>query len=224
MVSPPKRARSDTDKQARREHLLATARELWRERGFATLTMSEVASRAGLAKGTTYLYFQTKEELLLALLTEELEAWFAELNAHLETAGTLEPAQVARAVAAGFASRDTLKRLVTIQAVILEHNIGEAAALEFKRFLLHHATRTGTLLERRLRFLRQGDGMTLLQRVNALVIGFGQLSDPSEQIAAFLERDDLRPLRVDFASQLESTLLDILRGMATKSAAERKHR
>jgi AcrR family transcriptional regulator len=74
--SPKQRARTDQAKVVRREQLLEVVAQLWTEKNFASITMFEVAKRANLAKGTTYLYFQTKEELLLALLKRELENWF----------------------------------------------------------------------------------------------------------------------------------------------------
>ena len=213
VISLKRRARSDTDKQARREHLLTTALALWQERNFATLTMSEVATRAGLAKGTTYLYFQTKEELLLALLAQELEGWFNELDTHLEHTANLSGAQIAQAVAHSLNTRSTLKRLLTIQASILEHNISEDAAIDFKRFLLGRAIKTGSLLELRLPYLRQGEGVLVLQRINAMVVGFGQLSDPSDMIATILKRDEMAPMRVDFQTQLAQTLQAMLAGL-----------
>ena len=69
------RARSGSAKQARRQLILATAGQLLRCEGFDTFTMNKLASAADLAKGTLYLYFVTREELVLALYTDLLEGW-----------------------------------------------------------------------------------------------------------------------------------------------------
>lgn len=69
-----KRARSEDEKAARRAAILAAARAMIDDVGFDGVTMSGLAKRAGLAKGTLYLYVASKEELFLALFVDELEA------------------------------------------------------------------------------------------------------------------------------------------------------
>ena len=72
---PLLRARDEQAKRTRRRQLLAAAAGRLDAAGYAATTMAEVAAAAGLAKGTTYLYFRSKEELFLELLLEELGAW-----------------------------------------------------------------------------------------------------------------------------------------------------
>ena len=69
------RAISDDEKLARRQFILATADQLLRRDGFDAFTMNNLAVAADLAKGTLYLYFATREELMLALYTDLHEAW-----------------------------------------------------------------------------------------------------------------------------------------------------
>ena len=69
------RARSDDAKQARRQFILATADQLLRHEGFDAFTMNKLAAATDLAKGTLYLYFTTREELVLALYTNLHEGW-----------------------------------------------------------------------------------------------------------------------------------------------------
>jgi AcrR family transcriptional regulator len=207
------RARSDDDKNARRDQLLQAALELWDTSRFSSFTMSDVANRAGLAKGTTYLYFKTKEELLLALLTRELEQWFNELNAALETRERWSPRKLARVIAESLRERTTLRRLMTIQASILEHNITLDTAIEFKRFLLARAATTSAALEARLPFLEPGDGVFVLKTLNALVIGLDQLSDPSEVAQTVLEQPEMNVLKVEFETHLRQALEAVLNGM-----------
>jgi len=55
-------------KQARPAELMAAALDLFVERGFAATRLDEVAARAGVSKGTLYLYFSSKEELFKAVI------------------------------------------------------------------------------------------------------------------------------------------------------------
>ncbi|MCB1359516.1 MAG: helix-turn-helix transcriptional regulator [Maritimibacter sp.] len=76
-----KRARSEDEKEARKAAILAAAREMIAESGFDGVTMSGLAGRAGLAKGTLYLYARTKEELFLALFCAAMDAFVARIEA-----------------------------------------------------------------------------------------------------------------------------------------------
>jgi AcrR family transcriptional regulator len=55
-------------KEARPQELLAAALELFVERGFASTRLEDVAKRAGVSKGTLYLYFENKDELFKAVV------------------------------------------------------------------------------------------------------------------------------------------------------------
>ena len=59
-------------KEARPQELLDAALELFVEKGFAATRSEEVAARAGASKGTLYLYYPSKEELLKAVIRENL--------------------------------------------------------------------------------------------------------------------------------------------------------
>jgi AcrR family transcriptional regulator len=59
-------------KEARPAEILDAALDCFAERGFAATRMDDVAARAGVTKGTVYLYFESKEELFKALVRTEL--------------------------------------------------------------------------------------------------------------------------------------------------------
>lgn len=81
------RARSDNEKQVRRQFILATADQLLRREGFDFFTMNKLAKEADLAKGTLYLYFATREELVLALYRDLHDGWINQfLNAEKQVA------------------------------------------------------------------------------------------------------------------------------------------
>lgn len=55
-------------KDARPQEIVAAAMEVFAERGFAAARLEEVAARAGVSKGTLYLYFPSKDELFKAVI------------------------------------------------------------------------------------------------------------------------------------------------------------
>lgn len=66
--------------EERRREILDAALKLFGERGFAETTMEEVANAAGVAKGTIYIYFPSKEHILLALKREFLDGLIVALT------------------------------------------------------------------------------------------------------------------------------------------------
>jgi AcrR family transcriptional regulator len=69
------RARSPDAKRARRHFILTTAEQILRDNGFDAFTMNSLATTTGLAKGTLYLYFSSREELVLALYIHLNDDW-----------------------------------------------------------------------------------------------------------------------------------------------------
>ena len=67
-------------KEARPGELLDAALNLFVEKGFTATRMEEVAKRAGVSKGTVFLYFPSKEELFKAVVRENISGRFEEWN------------------------------------------------------------------------------------------------------------------------------------------------
>ncbi|GHO44206.1 TetR/AcrR family transcriptional regulator [Ktedonospora formicarum] len=63
----------ERQRQQRRALILQATEEVLLEKDYYELSMEEVAARVGIAKGTLYLHFSRKEELVLALLEEQLK-------------------------------------------------------------------------------------------------------------------------------------------------------
>jgi AcrR family transcriptional regulator len=64
--------------EVRREQLLDAATAVFLDRGLAEATMADVAEAAGVAKGTVYLYFDSKSALLTALRARYTSQWLAQ--------------------------------------------------------------------------------------------------------------------------------------------------
>lgn len=78
MSCPIKELRWRRRKEARPSELTAAALDLFVEKGFAATRLDEVAARAGVSKGTLYLYFDSKEELFKAVIREGMLPLLAE--------------------------------------------------------------------------------------------------------------------------------------------------
>jgi TetR/AcrR family transcriptional regulator len=79
------RQKRERRKDARPGELLGAALDLFVEKGFAATRVEEVAQRAGVSKGTLFLYFPSKVDLFKAVVRHHLSGLFTEWNAEFET-------------------------------------------------------------------------------------------------------------------------------------------
>ncbi|WP_249897972.1 TetR/AcrR family transcriptional regulator [Paenibacillus sp. PK3_47] len=80
---------SSASSERKHNAILDAAYELFGSGGFYETKMSEVAERAGIAKGTVYLYFKSKEDLFMAVTRRDCEGFLLQLEDKLQACGTL---------------------------------------------------------------------------------------------------------------------------------------
>jgi AcrR family transcriptional regulator len=84
MSASAKEPRWERRKQDRPQELLAAALELFVERGYAATRLEDVATRAGVSKGTLYLYFDGKESLFKSVVRANVLPLLDQAEARIE--------------------------------------------------------------------------------------------------------------------------------------------
>ena len=113
---------------ARREAILNTALEVFREAGFDGASMSLIAARVGGSKATLYNYFSSKEELLLAAMHHSAQALGENIMAFIGSPGDLrrQLERFAQSLLAVLADEDTLRLIrVAISVSSQSEHIGK---------------------------------------------------------------------------------------------------
>ncbi|WP_289041299.1 TetR/AcrR family transcriptional regulator [uncultured Aliiroseovarius sp.] len=126
-----KRARSKDQKVERHEAILAAARDLIRDLGFDGVKMSALANRAGLAKGTLYLYVRSKEELFLLLFVDALD----DVVSRFENDNALgnDPAQLADRLTELAEESALFLPLYARLVAVIEANVADEPLFDAKR-------------------------------------------------------------------------------------------
>ena len=127
LMENKKRARSDDEKEARKAAILAAAREMIAESGFDGVTMSGLAKRAGLAKGTLYLYVRTKEELFLLLYMVAMVEFVERFEA------VTDPDDIAQAMTRQALGIPLFLPLFARLVAVIEANVADDALFSVKR-------------------------------------------------------------------------------------------
>ncbi len=207
------RARKSEDKELRRRAIVDAARRLFAERGLNGFAMSDVADRAGLSRAALYIYWPTREELLLSVLEELLWQWFDELDGRLDDAPPpATPRRLAGIICDSLLSYEPLGRLLAILQTVLEHNVSRESIVRFKNELATRMAATGVRLEIHTG-LDAGDGARALLHLNALLVGLVQMADTAPLVKEVVATPDLAPLNVDLPRELRAAIMTYIHGI-----------
>ncbi len=209
-----RRARQVHQKEERRQVILGAALDLFERSPFQAITTALVASKSGLAKGTIFIYFKTKEELFLVLAEEGLLKFFEALDEALsESKDPLSPNAVTSQVSIALQGQPHLTRLMSLLYTVLEHNVDRLTALRFREFLATRTTRTARYLEQRLPFLAPGQGLELMFQIHVLALGIGQVADPAPVVKELLQAPGLYIFDTPFGPSFERSLNALVMGL-----------
>ncbi|MDN3576082.1 TetR family transcriptional regulator [Chitinimonas viridis] len=208
------RALDSEDKQARRDAILAAARGLFLQDTRNLPSVARIAEAAGLAKGTVYLYFCTKEEIFMGLLWAEWLGLLQEVHDSFSPEGGSAEVQLTRFMQRYVCYLDEHPELMRLDAMaysVLEQNLGLEQLRAFKLELTQGLVSAGASLEAALG-LPAGRGLSLLTRAYALTRGLWQSLDYPDSLCRLLDEPVFAPIRPDFRTELLAALGEYWRG------------
>ena len=208
------RAVASEDKLARRGAILRAGAALFLSGDGSLPAAARIADAAGLAKGTVYLYFRTKEEIFAALLLEGWGTVMDEVAAAFTAAKGRRAAKVAGFLAAYVRHLDRHPELLRLDALgygLLEKNMDPANLRAFKLDFVGRLATVGAVVDGALR-LPDGRGVRLLMRTYALTRGLWQSSQPYEGLPPVRAEPALACLYPEFGGELLEALEEYWRG------------
>jgi len=156
------------DKLERYRAILDAAERLLLRSPARPANMEEVADEAGLAKGTVYLYFPSKEGLLLALHERNIDGLFQALTTLLDGEATVTIADVAAVMHERMVNPPLFLPLASRCVALMDRR--------FARRLSKRLERAGASLQRHFDALTREQAVALLSNSYALVIGLWQIA------------------------------------------------
>ena len=214
------RAVAVEDKEARRHAILDAAEKLFLKHPDRMASVAEVAAAAHLAKGTVYLYFPSKEEMLLALHERQLSTFFVELIALLQGRESVTFGEVFEPARRLIIRRPGYLALTSRCLGLMDREIPLERTVDYKVRVGHMLSQSGGELERLFPDLQPGEGIALLCNSYGLMIGLWQLLHPNERLGAAMRRPELAMLNRDYETDVERAVLSLWAGVMA-NAAER---
>ena len=117
---------------ARKEEIISACEKLYQTMSFKDITLKEIGNEKSFSRPTIYNYFQTKEEIFLALYEREYDRWNEELTEILQNNETLTKEQIAEKIAASIANREQLLKLLSMNNYDMEANSRPELLTSFK--------------------------------------------------------------------------------------------
>ena len=118
--------------EARKEEIINACAKLYEEKSFREITLKEIGAATTLTRTGIYLYFETKEEIFLALLAREYDAWSQEMREVMGKNETMDRGEVAAVLAGTLTGHPRLLRLLSMNLYEMEANSRTERLAEFK--------------------------------------------------------------------------------------------
>lgn len=117
---------------ARKEEIINACEALYQTMGFKDITMKDISAATSFTRTSIYNYFQTKEEIFLALLHREYALWVADLNAMMEESDVLSKEAFADKFARTLEKRAQLLKIMSMNHYDMETGSRPERLKEFK--------------------------------------------------------------------------------------------
>jgi AcrR family transcriptional regulator len=225
-VTTFRRARSDEQRELRRQAILRVAADMVARMPVAEVSLNELSRRVGLAKSNVLRYFESREAILLDLLDSAWHDWLGRLGEALPRkvdasapAATRYP-QVAAALTASLVEERLLCELISVSGAVLERNVSTEVARRYKLAAIANVGGLAGLVRAQLPELSQEGATNVAGGTVVAVTGIWPLTQPSHAMLCVYEDPDMAVLRLDFATALGEMLATLLAGSLARWPAQ----
>lgn len=208
----PPRAINPEDKLRKRESILDAAQHLWVTQTDRLSSMDALAQASGVAKGTLYLYFRSKEEVLLALHERDMEEFFGRMIARTQQAEPMQVNDLTQLVIDSVSLSPTFLPLSSVCMGLMERHIPHEIAIAFKERIYERLDHALIALQSQFPMLTH---LNMMQAY-ALMLGLWQLL---QQSALHHESELPKPIcsqvinEENFLQVLNDSLVTLFKGL-----------
>ncbi|MFJ5262297.1 TetR family transcriptional regulator [Streptomyces sp. NPDC088387] len=219
----PRRARSAEAKQQRERAILDAARSLGGERSVREVTLTDIAAAVGMHKSAMLRYFETREQIFLALTAEGWRDWSRDVRTRLGEVEDIGPGPVAAVLAETLVVRPFFCDLLAQAPLNLERNVSPDAAVAFKKAALAEVDAVRTVLCELLAITEE-QAVDVVATATGMAGALHQMAAPGTGLRSLYEtHPELSHALVDVGPRLVRVLSALLTGMRTGTRATATH-
>ncbi|WP_020408994.1 TetR family transcriptional regulator [Hahella ganghwensis] len=215
-LQPRSRAIDDGEKALRKQSILDAASRLFLAQPGTLPSVINIAQEAGLAKGTVYLYFKTKEEIFICLLATHYETLINQLSELALKDNHAKPeiliSGLVEQVIHFTHDHPDFMHLATMANSVLEQNTEVNIVLEFKSMLVDKLSSLAKNLAEKLPAIGENRCKDLLIHTNAMILGLWQMQNLPPEVARAIKERHYEILMPDFAPTLKDAMTLLWQG------------
>ena len=117
----------------RKDEIINACEELYQTKSFKEITLKDISEKTTFSRPSIYNYFQTKEEIFLALLKREYERLLKDLEDIYVKNDKLEKQEFAKQIALSIEKREQLLKLLSMNLYDMEENSRMEQLVDFKK-------------------------------------------------------------------------------------------
>ena len=118
---------------ARKEEIIAACRKLYETMSFREITLKEIGQQTSFTRTSIYNYFETKEEIFLALFAQEYECFTSDLDSLCEQNESLTLEELSSSLAYALERRPLMLKLLSMNMFDMEANSRMERLIAFKK-------------------------------------------------------------------------------------------
>ncbi|ABW25291.1 TetR/AcrR family transcriptional regulator [Acaryochloris marina] len=207
------RARSQSQKAARREEILEAAQSLFSELAYEEISLNGIAREAGISKANIYRYFSTREEIFLVIYEAEQIVFVRALINRLQQMASVDNvSEMTQVWVETLLQHETLLNLIPQLSISMERNSSVEQLIKFKK---QGYTTYQELLESLVSVfprLNQQQWIMVIQCTYSMIAGLWPLSNPSENLLEALRHPEVNQPPWEFESTMTYGLSALIHG------------
>ncbi len=176
---------------ARKEEIISAAESLYQKKGFKDITIQDIARETSFTRTSIYNYFETKEEIFMALLQKEYERWVEELDTVIKTHTEMGRDDVADVLAVSLENRKLLLKLMSMNHFDMEENSRLERLVEFKVSYGASIKAVGRLLQKFCTDMSDGDRQDFIYSFFPFVYGIYPYTQVTEKQKMAMKKADV---------------------------------
>lgn len=192
--------------------IIDACRRLYRTMAFKEITLKEISKETSLSRPSIYNYFQTKEEIFLALLEEEYRLWADDLDQILSHNG-YDIQSFATAISESIAKRETLLKILCMNLYEIEENSRTERLVEFKKHYGRTIDIIDAALEKFFPDMTNEDRTDFIYEFYPFLYGLYPYVYPTKKQMDAMKMAGMVPRKMEIRKATEIFVIHILNGI-----------
>lgn len=195
----------------RKQEIVNACASLYETMGFRDITIRDIGSKTSFTRTSIYNYFQTKEEIFLALLQREYESWIEDLGIILKRDGSMSLKQFSSELALTLEKRKCMLKLMSMNLYDMEGNSRVENLVAFKKVYADALGVVSSCLEKYFPKMMSADIQEFLYAFFPFLFGVYPYTSITEKQKKAMDLASIRSPHYSVYEITESFILNLLR-------------